>query len=124
MAHYAFIDENYVVVEVIPGKDETDTSYDWEQVYSEVRNGMLCKRTSYNTIGGVHMYDGTPFRKNYAGIGYTYDPDRDAFIPPKVYDSWVLNEDTCRWDPPVACPDDGKHYVWDEEQVTWVEASN
>lgn len=124
MAHYAFINEDKIVVEVIPGKDETDTSYDWEQVYSEVRGGMLCKRTSYNTVGGVHLYGGIPFRKNYAGIGYTFDSERDAFIPPKVYDSWILNEDTCNWDSPIPYPNDGKTYVWDEEQITWVEASN
>jgi hypothetical protein len=123
MAHYAFIDENNIVVEVIVGKDETDTSYDWEQVYSEVRNGMTCKRTSYNTIGGVHVYGGTPYRKNYAGIGYTYDSDKDAFIPPKLYDSWALNEESCIWEAPTPYPSDGKLYFWDEEQVTWVEVS-
>ncbi len=100
MAHYAFIDENYIVTEVITGKDETN--FDWEQFYGNLR-GMLCKRTSYNTIGGQHP-NGTPLRKNYAGIGYTYDPVRDAFIPPKPNDSWVLNEETCQWEDPDGQP--------------------
>lgn len=96
MAHYAFIDENYVVTEVIAGKDETN--FDWEQHYGSLR-GQLCKRTSYNTFANQHP-NGTPFRKNYAGVGYTYDPVRDAFIPPKPDDSWVLNEETCQWEDP------------------------
>jgi len=101
MAHYAFIDENYIVTEVITGKDEVN--FDWEQHYGNLR-GMLCKRTSYNTVGGQHP-EGRPFRKNYAGIGYTYDPVRDAFIPPKPSDSWVLNEETCQWEDPDGQPD-------------------
>ena len=76
-------------------------------------------RTSYNTNNGVHKLGGTPFRKNYAGIGYTYDETRDAFIPPKQYPSWTLNEDTCIWEAPVAYPDDGKRYEWNEETTTW-----
>lgn len=79
-------------------------------------------QTSYNTIGGVHTQGGTPLRKNYAGIGYTYDKERDAFIPPKTYQSWVLNEDTCLWEPPVPEPQDGKVYQWDEGSISWVEA--
>ena len=86
MAHYAFLDSNNVVTEVITGKDETDTTHDWEQWYGEFR-GQVCKRTSYH--GNI--------RKNYAGIGYTYDPARDAFIPPKPDGNWVLNEQTCQW---------------------------
>jgi len=81
----------------------------------------IWKQTSYNTVGGVHKLDGTPFRKNHAGIGYTYDEDRDAFIPPKNYPSWTLNEDTCRWEAPVAYPDDGKRYNWNEETTSWDE---
>jgi len=77
------------------------------------------KQTSYNTVGGVHTLGGTPLRKNHAGIGYTYDEDRDAFIPPKNYPSWTLNEDTCRWEAPVAYPDDGKRYNWNEETTSW-----
>lgn len=119
MAHYAFLNEYNIVTEVIVGKDESN--FDWEQHYGQFR-GQVCKRTSYNTRGGEHVSGGTPFRKNYAGIGYTYDSNRDAFIPPKPYDSWTLNETTCLWDPPVPYPDDGKIYGWDEEQGAWVEA--
>ncbi len=85
------------------------------------RTGDVYKQTSYNTHGGVHALGGTPLRKNYAGIGYTYDAGRDAFIPPKPYASWVLNETTCLWDAPVAYPDDGKRYSWDEATTSWVE---
>ena len=79
-------------------------------------------QTSYNTKGGVHLNNETPLRKNFAGIGYTYDSARDAFIPPKPYASWTLNETTCLWDCPVAYPDDNNNnYYWDEEQLNWVE---
>jgi hypothetical protein len=78
-------------------------------------------QTSYNTHGGEHKLGGTPLRKNYAGIGFTYDRVKDAFIPPKPFASWVLNEDTCLWDAPVAMPDDGKLYQWDEATTNWVE---
>jgi len=118
MAHYAFLDENYIVTEVIVGKDESN--YDWEAHYGQFR-GQLCKRTSYNTHGGVHNSGGTPYRKNYAGIGYSYDPQRDAFIPPRPFASWQLNESTCLWDPPTAMPTDGKMYRWDEDTTSWIE---
>lgn len=121
MAHYAFLYNN-IVTEVITGKDEGQDGIDWEQWYGEFR-GQVCKRTSYNTSGGVHSSGGTPFRKNYAGIGYTFDEARDAFIPPKPFASWVLNEDTCLWDAPVAHPNDGKFYSWDEEAGNWVEVA-
>ena len=78
-------------------------------------------QTSYNTRGGVHTNGGTPLRKNYAGIGYTYDRVRDAFIPPKPFDSWSLNDDTCLWEPPTPYPTDGKLYKWNEETQAWVE---
>ena len=116
MAHYAFLYENNIVTEVIVGKDESN--FDWETQYGSFR-GQACKRTSYNTYGGVHVNGGVPFRKNYAGIGYTYDPQRDAFIPPKPYASWTLNEDTCLWEPPVAKPDG--NYTWDETNQKWLE---
>ena len=77
------------------------------------------KQTSYNTHGGVHKLGGTPFRKNYAGIGYKYDQTRDVFIPKKPFNSWVLNETTCLWDPPVVKPDDGQRYSWNEANQTW-----
>ena len=78
-------------------------------------------QTSYNTKGGVHLLGGTPLRKNYAGIGYTYDRTRDAFIPPKPFASWTLNEDTCLWDAPTPYPTDEKIYNWNEETTSWVE---
>ena len=116
MAHYAFLDENNIVTEVIAGKEEGN--FNWEQQYGSFR-GQLCKRTSFNTIGRVHQLGGTPFRKNYAGIGYYYDQARDAFIPPKPFNSWVLNETTCLWEAPVALPDTENRYNWNEETTTW-----
>ena len=101
MAHYAFLDENNIVTEVIVGKDEGN--FNWEQQYGSFR-GQLCKRTSYN--GNI--------RKNFAGIGYTYDEDRDAFIAPQPFASWTLNESTCLWEAPIAYPTDGKDYIWNE----------
>jgi hypothetical protein len=122
MAHYALLDRNNVVVQVITGKDENEGIYDWELFYTQ-ETRLQAKRTSYNTKGGVHTLGGTPFRKNYAGIGYTYDPQRDAFIPPKPYPSWVLNEDTCLWDAPVPMPSDGNMYQWDEATTSWISQS-
>jgi len=110
MAHYAFLNSNNVVTEVIVGKDETDTFENWEQFYGEIRN-QICKRTSYH--GNI--------RKNYAGIGYTYDSARDAFIPPQPYASWTLDEATCLWSAPTLMPTDGKLYNWDESTLTWIE---
>jgi hypothetical protein len=120
MAHYAFLDQNNIITEVIVGKDEGEEGTDWEQHYGSFR-GQTCKRTSYNTHGGVHNGGGTPFRKNYAGIGYTYDGVIDGFIPPKPFPSWVLNEQTCLWDAPTPYPTDGAQYTWDEETLGWVE---
>ena len=122
MAHYAFLDDNNVVTEVIVGKNEGEEGINWELRYGAFRN-QVCKRTSYNTRGGVHSGGGTPFRKNYAGIGYTYDQARDAFIPPKPFNSWVLNDTTCLWDPPTPMPEDGKVYVWNEETTSWQEVT-
>jgi hypothetical protein len=122
MAHYAFLDENNIVTQVIVGKDEGEDGIDWEVFYG-------AKRTSYNTRGGVYYSPNTnypsqdqykAFRKNYAGIGYTYDPVRDAFIPPKPYDSWLLNEQSCLWEAPVAYPNDGQSYMWNEETQSWM----
>jgi hypothetical protein len=117
MAHYAYLDENGIVTSVIVGKDENDGGVDWEAYYG-------AKRTSYNTHGGVHSSNEVPFRKNYAGIGYTFDIQRDAFIPPKPYPSWILNEETCLWNPPIQYPNDGKLYTWDEETISWKEQIN
>jgi hypothetical protein len=119
MAHYAFLDENNIVTQVIVGNDEGN--FDWESEYGSFHN-QVCKRTSYNTRGGIYYDSNTnspsmdqskAFRKNYAGIGYTYDSVRDAFIPPKPYPSWSLNEQTCLWDPPVPMPIDVDIWVWD-----------
>ncbi len=121
MAHYAFLDENYVVTEVIVGRDESN--FDWERHYGDIR-GQLCKRTSYNTSGGVHVSGGTPFRKNYAGIGYTYDPQLDAFIPPKPFASWILDETSGLWAAPTPMPTDGKQYTWSENTLAWTEIQN
>ena len=118
MAHYAFLNMQNIVTEVIVGKDETDGPTNWEMHYGNIRE-QVCKRTSYNTSKGVHSEGGTPFRKNYAGIGYTYDFARDAFIPPKPFDSWTLNENSCLWEAPVAYPDDGQQYEWNEETTSW-----
>ena len=118
MAHYAFLNMQNIVTEVIVGKDETDGPTNWEIHYGNIRE-QVCKRTSYNTNGGIHSEGGTAFRKNYAGIGYTYDHSRDAFIPPKPYDSWTLNEDSCLWDAPITYPEDGQMYTWNEETTSW-----
>ena len=117
MAHYATLDSNNIVTHVSTGTDENEGDTNWEEYYG-------AKRTSYNTSGGVHKNGDTPFRKNYAGIGYTYDEGRDAFIPPQPHASWTLNEDTCLWDSPVAHPSEssgGNPYVWDEDTLSWVE---
>lgn len=110
MAHYAFLDENNIVTEVIVGIDETELieGKEPEVWYGEFR-GQRCVRTSYN--GNI--------RKNYAGIGYAYDDARDAFVAPKPYPSWILNEDTCRWEAPILYPDDGIIYQWNEEELDW-----
>ena len=111
MAHYAFLDENNIVIEVITGIDETELieGLDTETWYGNFR-GQVCKRTSYNNN----------YRKNYAGIGYSYNKELDAFIPPKPYESWILEEDICQWKSPVACPDDGLAYQWDENSKAWI----
>ena len=120
MAHYAFLDENNIVTEVIVGKNEGEEDRDWEQWYGEFR-GQTCKRTSYNTHAGVHLNGGIPFRKNYAGIGYTYRADIDAFVPVKPFNSWVLNESTAQWEAPTPMPIDGKMYAWNEDSISWIE---
>ena len=120
MAHYAFLNMQNIVTEVIVGKDETDGPKNWEIHYGNIRE-QVCKRTSYNTSAGEHKLGETPFRKNYAGIGYTYDQTRDAFIEPKPYPSWELNENTCIWEAPTPRPDDGKDYYWDEDTISWKE---
>jgi len=127
MGHYAKV-QNGTVTQIIVAEPEFFDSF------VDSSPGKWIK-TSYNMRGGVYydpetnqpaedqsVIDGDEarLRKNYAGIGFTYDRDRDAFIPPKPYDSWILNEDTCLWGPPVAYPDDGNNYTWDEETISWV----
>ena len=118
MAHYALLNMQNVVTEVITGKDETEGPTNWEIHYGNLRE-QICKRTSYNTAEGEHRLGGTPFRKNYAGIGYTYDVGKDAFIPPRPFASWTLNNDKCIWEAPVEYPSDGKRYMWNEETQAW-----
>ena len=125
MAHYAFIKDN-IVTEVITGKDETETApdgfSDWEEYYLSKRPKQdACKRTSYNTVSNTHTNEGTPFRGNYAGVGYTYDSSNDVFIGPKPYPSWLLDEAKWDWKAPVDMPNDGKEYVWNEETTSWDE---
>lgn len=123
MAHYAFLDENNIVTEVITGRDEDDLAEgvtSWEDYYGAIR-GQRCLQTSYNTVSGVHAFGGTPFRGNYAGVGYSYDETLDAFLPEQPYPSWVLDEKTFSWDAPVPMPEDGQRYVWNEGAGAWVQ---
>lgn len=120
MAHYAFLNANNVVVRVIAGPDES--TGDWEAYFS-AKAGMPCKRTSYNTRAGKHSGGGTPFRKNYAGPGYTYDAQRDAFIPPQTFPSWTLDEQSCTWQPPSPRPAAPPETFWDESKKAWVEGT-
>ena len=116
MAHFAKLDENNIVTDVVVVGDE------YAETYAEVResHGEKYVQTSYNTYGGVHVSGGTPLRKNYAMVGGMYDEERDAFLPIKNFDSWVLNEETCCWEAPVEKPDDGAYYLWDEDTISWV----
>ena len=127
MASFAKIENNIVITVVSVVNEVLKDSNGVEQesigiqflktLYNEPN--AIWKQTSYNTNGGVHSLGGTPFRKNHAGIGYTYDSQRDAFISPKPYNSWILNESTCLWNAPVAYPTDGKRYIWNEEILNW-----
>lgn len=116
MAHFAELDANNVVVRVIVVPDTVESV--GEQYCHDLLGGTW-KQTSYNTRGNEHILGGTPFRKNYAGNGYTYDELIDGFIPPQPYPSWLLNETTCLWEPPVPYPTDGNRYRWDETNLEW-----
>tara|TARA_R100000664_G_C2658476_1_gene75775 strand:- start:71 stop:463 length:393 start_codon:yes stop_codon:yes gene_type:complete len=126
MASFAKIGLNGKVIEVQSvvnevlhdsnGVEREDIGIDF---LTKLTGWSIWKQTSYNTRGGVHILGGTPFRKNHAGIGHTYDEDRDAFIPAKPYSSWVLNEETCLWEAPVVKPDDGNKYIWNETTKEW-----
>ena len=127
MAHFVEIDASNIVIRGVVLDDKDTQNENGDEVeslgakYLSDGFGGTWKRTSYNTFGGVHSLGGTPFRKNYAGIGFTYDETRDAFYEPKPYDSWTLNEDTCQWESPEAYPDDGKRYEWNEDTQAWDE---
>jgi len=114
MSHFAQIDENNIVTQVIVAEQDFIDS-------GVVGDPSKWIQTSYNTYGGVHKNGGNPFRKNYAGIGYTYERILDAFVPPRPFDSWTLNEETCLWEPPVSYPDDGNPYEWNELGRVWQE---
>jgi hypothetical protein len=116
MSHFAKLDENNVVVFVTVGRQEDDG----KEAELCARTGDRYVQTSFNTIGGEHLLGGVPFRKNFAAIGYTYDENRDAFIPPQPYASWQLNENTCLWEAPVNYPKDNHDYFWDESTQNWV----
>jgi len=121
MAHFAKLGAGNIVLTIEAVSNDVATT---EQAGVDFLNNLyntrdVWKQTSYNTFGGEHILGGTPFRKNYAGVGYTYDQTRNAFIPPKPYPSWVLNETTCLWDPPVVKPEDGQNYRWNEQNQTW-----
>ena len=127
MAHFAKLGINSKVigVEVVADADcqNADNNEDETvgiQFLENIHGWPLWKQTSYNTLAGEHKLGGTPFRKNYAGVGYTYDPVRDAFYAPQPFESWTLNEDTCSWESPVAIPEDGNSYLWDEETKNWI----
>lgn len=111
MAHYAKVLNGKVINVIVAEESFFDD-------FIDTSPGEYIQ-TSYNTAGGVHTNGGTPLRKNFAAIGYTYDSDRDAFIPPKPYASWTLNDETCLWDSPVAYPTDGESYTWNEDAQTW-----
>ena len=127
MAHFVKIDNSNVVLQVIVVDDKDTQDGNGDEVeaigakYLADGFGGTWKKTSYNTIANTHRLGGTPFRKNYAGIGHIYDATRDAFYAPKPYDSWTLNEDTCHWEAPTAMPDDGKLYDWNEGTSSWDE---
>ena len=126
MAHYAFLNDNNIVTEVITGvdedqKDDLPDGFDsWEEWYADFR-GQTCKRTSYNTSAGEHTGEGTAYRGNYAGIGYTYDSENDVFYAPKPFSKWVLNETTWTWEAPEDMPDDDKNYIWNDNKGEWEE---
>jgi hypothetical protein len=113
MGHFAKVVDGKVTQVIVAEQEFFDTFVD--------TSPGTWLRTSYNTIGGQHTQGGTPLRKNYAGIGYSYDATRDAFIPPQPFPSWTLNEDTCQWSAPTPMPTDGKLYRWDEPTTAWVE---
>ena len=121
MAHFAEIDAEGIVLRVLVVADAQEDRGQ-EFLADDIGLGGTWKKTSYNTVGGVHSNGGTPYRKNYAGMGFKYDAGKDAFIPPKPFDSWNLNEDTCLWEAPTPMPvEEGKFFTWDEDTTSWKE---
>ena len=121
MAHFAEIDAEGTVLRVLVVADAQEDRGQ-EFLANDLGLGGTWKKTSYNTVGGVHTGGGTPYRKNYAGIGFKYDNALDAFIPPKPFASWTLNEDTCLWEAPTPMPvEEGKLFTWDEDTLSWKE---
>ena len=121
MAHFAKLGVGNIIKKVEVVSNDIATT---EQAGVDFLNNLyntrdVWKQTSYNTYGGVHLLGGTPFRKNFAGVGYKYDQTKDAFIPPQPFNSWTLNETTCLWEAPVDYPTDGQRYNWNEENQTW-----
>jgi hypothetical protein len=117
LAHFAKLDENNLVTQIVVTDNEMpNEGYDWLQ---KNLPGVWIQ-TSYNTLAGKHSQGKTPLRKNFAGIGFTYDKKLDAFIPPKPYNSWILDKETCQWQAPIPMPIDENNYIWDEELATWI----
>tara|TARA_R100001530_G_scaffold133692_1_gene107469 strand:+ start:2009 stop:2395 length:387 start_codon:yes stop_codon:yes gene_type:complete len=127
MAHFAEIDKNFSVLRVLVLADKDTQDEEGTEIedigarYLSSFFGGKWKKTSYNTFGSSHRLQKVPFRKNFAGVGYKYDKNRDAFIPPKPFSSWILNEETCLWNAPEIYPNDGKQYFWNEEFLKWEE---
>jgi hypothetical protein len=116
MAHWAEVDENNIVLRVIvTSNNEPDEGYQW--ILNNLGGRWI--KTSYNTLRNTHILGDTPLRGNYAGIGYSYNEQLDAFVPPKLFESWIFNSDTFNWDPPILYPNDGQPYIWNEETTSW-----
>ena len=137
MANFAKVENNVVIKTVLNEQNEVVETVRADNIVTEVivaeqdfidsgavGDPSLWIQTSYNTVAGKHLLGGTPLRKNFAAVGYTYDKVRDAFIPPKPFASWGLDEDSCMWGAPTPYPDDGKSYKWDEQSKNWVESPN
>ena len=121
MAHWAEIDSDNIVTRVLVVADDKEDGQKF--LAEDLGLGGTWKKTSYNTQGGVHANGGTPYRKNFAGVGYTFDAAKDAFIPPKPFASWTLNATSCLWEAPTPMPTDDKRYVWDEPTTSWKEVT-
>lgn len=121
MAHWANVDSDNIVTRVLVVADDKEDGQKF--LAEDLGLGGTWKKTSYNTQGGVHANGGTPYRKNFAGIGYKFDAAKDAFIPPKPFASWTLNATSCLWEAPTPMPTDDKRYMWDEPTTSWKEVT-